>query len=58
MLTSIDKALVAGLGMVLIVLNALAGSSTLPAGWSPWVTLGIAVLTPIATYAIPNKAAK
>lgn len=56
MITKFDKALVAVIGMALLVLNAAAGAA-LPAGWQGPVNLAIAVLTPISVYLVPNKAA-
>jgi hypothetical protein len=33
---------------------ATAGSTFIPAEWSPYVSLVLALLTTIATYAVPN----
>ncbi len=52
------KAIIAAGGMVLVVLNAVAGQS---AGLSPqaqgYVTLGIAILTPVLVWAKANEPA-
>lgn len=42
--------------MVAALVGALvtAGSTLIPETWSPWLSLALAVLTAIATYAIPN----
>lgn len=45
------KAIVSLVGAILT-----AGAFTLPDEAQPWVGLGMAVLTAIATYAVPNKA--
>lgn len=44
------KAIVSLVGAILT-----AGAFTLPDDVQPWVGLGMAVLTAIATYAVPNK---
>lgn len=44
------KAIVALVGSVLT-----AGVFTLPAEAQPWVGLGMAVITTVATYAVPNR---
>lgn len=46
------KAIVSLVGAVLT-----AGAFTLPDEVQPWVGLGMAVLTAVATYAVPNKPA-
>lgn len=42
--------------MLAALIGALltAGSTLIPAEWSPYLSLGLAVLTAIATFAIPN----
>lgn len=35
-----------------------AGSTLIPETWSPWLSLVLAVLTAVATYAIPNAPAE
>lgn len=56
--TTFDKAIVAALGVALLILNSLAGQAV---GMSPatqgYVNLGIAVLTPISVYLKANKPA-
>ncbi len=47
------KAIVSLVGAVLT-----AGAFTLPDEVQPWVGLGMAVLTAVATYAVPNKPAE
>lgn len=44
------KAIVSLVGAILT-----AGAFTLPDEAQPWVGLGLAVLTAVATYAVPNK---
>ncbi len=52
--TTFDKALVAGVGMALLVLNNLVGFNFSPnVHWG--INLGIAVLTPMAVYLKANK---
>lgn len=34
---------------------ATAGSTFIPAEWAPYVSLTLALLTTVATYAVPNK---
>lgn len=34
-----------------------AGSTLIPASWSPWLTLVLAVATAVAVYQIPNAPA-
>jgi hypothetical protein len=52
------KAIIAAIGMALMVLNALAGASV---GLSPaaqgYITLAIAVLTPVSVYLKANTPA-
>jgi hypothetical protein len=43
------KAIVAFVGAFLT-----AGSAFIPAEWAPWVSLGLAVVTTVATYQVPN----
>ena len=49
------KAIIGAIGMILVVLNSLAGAS---AGFTPqvqgYITLAIAILTPVLTYLQPN----
>lgn len=42
--------------MIAALVGALvtAGSTLIPADWSPWLGLVLAVLTAVATYVIPN----
>lgn len=40
-------------GSVLTALSATPG--VLPAAWSPWVSLALAVATAVATWTVPNK---
>lgn len=52
--TTFDKALVAGVGAALLVLNNLVGFNFSPnVHWG--INLGIAVLTPMAVYLKANK---
>lgn len=44
------KAIVTLVGAILT-----AGAFTLPDEAQPWVGLGLAILTAVATYAVPNK---
>lgn len=46
------KAIVSLVGAILT-----AGAFTLPDEAQPWVGLGLAILTAVATYAVPNKPA-
>lgn len=52
------KAIIAAIGMILLVLNALAGQSV---GFTPatqgYVTLAIAILTPVSVYLKANTPA-
>lgn len=56
MFTSFDKAIVAVVGMALLVLNSLAAASV---GFTPqtqnYISLAIAILTPIAVYLAKNQ---
>ncbi|MGN8024684.1 hypothetical protein [Microbacterium sp. 22242] len=44
--------------MIAALIGALltAGTTLIPASWSPWLGLLLALLTAVATYAIPNAA--
>lgn len=44
--------------MIAALVGALltAGTTLIPESWSPWLGLLLAVLTAVATYAIPNAA--
>lgn len=44
------KAIVAFVGAFLT-----AGSTFIPAEWSPWVSLALALLTTVATFQVPNR---
>ena len=58
MLSEIRKAVVAGVGVALSFLLGVHDiSSFLPASVNIWVGAAIAILTPIATYLVPNGAA-
>lgn len=46
------KFLVAVVGAV-----ATAGTTFIPADWQPYISFAVAILTGIATYAVPNKGA-
>jgi hypothetical protein len=56
-LTQFDKAIVAFIGMALMILNSLAGQQLFSPDVQGYVNLGIAVLTPISVYAKANKPA-
>lgn len=56
----IAKAIVAGAGGVLTALSALQatlGINVIPADWQPWITFGLAILTGLATWRVPNAPA-
>lgn len=55
MLTSIDKALTSALGVLLVVLTGANALPFLPSSWHTIVSVILAILTPIATYLVPNK---
>lgn len=53
--SSYAKAIVAAIGMILLVLNSLLGASAgLNANAQNYISLAIAILTPIAAYLQPN----
>lgn len=56
-LTSFDKALVAAIGMALIILNSLAGQAVFSPNVQGYINLGLAVLTPVSVYLKANKPA-
>lgn len=58
MLTKFDKALTSALGVALTVLGLADKIPFLPGSWHHTVGLLLAVLTPIATWLVPNKTAK
>lgn len=51
------KLIVAAVGSILTAVSGLSadlGITIIPDGWNPYITLGLAVLTSIATWAVPN----
>lgn len=56
-LTSFDKALVAAIGMALIILNSLAGQAVFSPNVQGYINLALAVLTPVSVYLKANKPA-
>jgi hypothetical protein len=53
----IAKAIVATVGGILTASAALStelGITIIPADWVPWITWGLAILTGIATWRVPN----
>lgn len=55
--TTFDKALIAGLGMALIILNSLAGQAVFSPAVQGDITLALAVLTPVSVYLKKNAPA-
>ncbi len=55
--TTFDKALVAALGMALIILNSLAGQTVFSPDVQTDINLALAVLTPISVYLKKNAPA-
>lgn len=57
-LTTFDKAIVAAIGMALIILNSLAGQSVgFSPAWQGYINLALAVLTPVSVYLKANAPA-
>jgi hypothetical protein len=51
------KAIVAGVGTVLVAVSGLSGDlglNLLPVEAQPWISFSLAVLTAFATWAVPN----
>lgn len=55
--TTFDKALIAGLGVALIILNSLAGQAIFSPEVQGYINLGLAVLTPVSVYLKKNAPA-
>ena len=54
-LSSAKKAVVAAIGVALTILtDAQVFDGFLPSSASHWIAAGIAILTPIVTYLVPN----
>lgn len=53
--TTFDKAIVAAIGMALIILNSLAGQTVFSPEVQSYINLALAVLTPISVYLKANK---
>ena len=55
--TTFDKALVAAIGMALIILNSLAGQTVFSPNVQGYINLALAVLTPVSVYLKKNAPA-
>lgn len=55
--TTFDKALIAALGMALIILNSLAGQAIFSPDVQGYINLALAVLTPVSVYLKKNAPA-
>jgi len=51
------KSIAAAIGMVLLILNSLAGSSAFGSQAQGYINLAIAVLTPVSVYLVKNAPA-